>query len=116
MRNDPASLRPARRKDEIASGRAAGLGRGGHAVAIVVSDGVTLFELGVACEVFGGDWSAMFGVPWYRSFVCAITPGPVTVDAGFQMLAADGVERIREADTVIVLPAVPYDACPVWDT
>ena len=75
-------------------------------------NGVTLFELGVACEVFGGDWSAMFGVPWYRSFVCAITPGPVTVDAGFQMLAADGVERIRDADTVIVLPTVPYDRVP----
>ena len=112
MRNDPASLRPAGRKDGLASGRATGLGRGTHTVAIVISDGVTVFELGVACEVFGGDWSAMFGVPWYRSFVCAITPGPVTVDAGFQMLAADGVERIRDADTVIVLPAVPYDRVP----
>jgi len=112
MRNDPANLRPAGRKDGIASDRATGLGRGAHAVAIVVSDGVTLFELGVACEVFGGDWSATFGVPWYRSFVCAITPGPVTVDAGFQMLAADGVERIRDADTVIVLPTVPYDRVP----
>jgi AraC family transcriptional regulator, transcriptional activator FtrA len=112
MRNDPASLRSARRKDGTASDRATDLGRGAHAVAIVVSDGVTLFELGVACEVFGGDWSAMFGVPWYRSFVCAITPGPVTVDAGFQMLAADGVERIRDADTVIVPPAVPYDRVP----
>jgi AraC family transcriptional activator FtrA len=93
VRNDPASLRP-------------------HTVAIVVCDGVTLFELGVACEIFSADWSAMFGVPWYRAIVCAITPGLVTVDAGFQMLAADGVERIRDADTVIVLPTVPYDRVP----
>jgi AraC family transcriptional regulator, transcriptional activator FtrA len=112
MRNDPAILSLAGRKDGIASGGVTGLGCGTHAVAIVVSDGVTLLELGVACEVFGGDWSAMFGVRWYRSFVCAINPGPVTVDAGFQMLAPHGVERIRDADTVIVLPTVPYDRVP----
>jgi AraC family transcriptional regulator, transcriptional activator FtrA len=75
-------------------------------VAIVVSDGVGVFELGVACEIFGNSWSAVFGVPWYRSFVCAVTPGPVTVDAGFQVLAADGADRIVDADTVIVLPTV----------
>ena len=73
-------------------------------VAIVVSDGVGVFELGVACEVFGNSWSAVFGVPWYRSLVCAVTTGPVTVDAGFQVLAAHGADRIVTADTVIVLP------------
>jgi len=75
-------------------------------VAVVVSDGVGVFELGVACEVFGNSWSAVFGVPWYRSLVCAVTPGPVTVDAGFQVLAAHGADRIVSADTVIVLPTV----------
>ena len=123
MRNDPdrfsvaglsvASLSVARLKGGgFAARPATGVGRGSHAVAVVVSDGVTLLELGVACEVFGGDWSATFGVPWYRCFVCAITPGPVTVDAGFQMLAAHGAERILEADTVIVLPTVPLDQVP----
>jgi AraC family transcriptional regulator, transcriptional activator FtrA len=76
-----------------------------HTVAIVVYDGVTAFELGIACEVFGEIWSEILGVPWYRSFVCALTPGPVTVDAGFQMLAAYGLEEIVRADTVIVLPS-----------
>src|ERR1700685_2430346 len=109
MRDDPASLSLAGRTSGIASVRGSGQARDAQAVAIVVSDGVTLLELGVACEIFGGGWSAMFGVPWYRSSVCAISPGPVTVDAGFQMLAADGVERILAADTVIVLPTVPYD-------
>jgi AraC family transcriptional activator FtrA len=75
-------------------------------VAIVVSDGAGVFELGVACEVFGNSWSAVFGVPWYRSLVCAVSPGPVTVDAGFQVLAAHGADRIVSADTVIVLPTV----------
>ena len=75
-------------------------------VAVVVSDGVGVFELGVACEVFGNSWSAVLGVPWYGSHVCALAPGPVTVDAGFQVLAAHGADRIVSADTVIVLPTV----------
>jgi AraC family transcriptional activator FtrA len=112
MRNYPANLSLARRKDAAASGRATGPGRGGHAVAIVVSEGVTAFELGVACEVFGSHWSAMLGVPWYRSFVCAITPGPVTTDGGFQLLAGHGQERIRRADTVIVLPTESFEQVP----
>jgi AraC family transcriptional regulator, transcriptional activator FtrA len=95
MRNDPAnSIEP------------------GRTVAIVVCEGVGVFELGVACEIFGNSWSEALGVPWYRSFVCAITPGPVTVDAGYQMLAAHGTDRIVGADTVIVLPALSIDAVP----
>jgi AraC family transcriptional regulator, transcriptional activator FtrA len=82
------------------------------AVAIVVCDGVGLFELGVACEVFGNSWSAVFGVPWYRCFLCAVTAGPVTVDAGFQVLAAHGAERIASADTVIVLPTLSAEGAP----
>ena len=81
-------------------------------VAIVVCDGVSGFELGVACEIFGESWRAILGVPWYRSFVCALTPGPVTADSGFQLLAPHGPERIRRAGTVIVLPAEPADPVP----
>ena len=78
-------------------------------VAIVVCDGVTVFELGIACEVFGNSCPAILGSPWYRSYVCGVTPGPVTVDAGFQMLAAHGADRIVSADTVIVLPTKTID-------
>jgi AraC family transcriptional regulator, transcriptional activator FtrA len=108
MRNDAASLAMGGSYDS-SSGRVTGPGRRDHAVAIVVYDGVTAFELGIACEVFGNSWSAILGVPWYHSFVCALTPGPVTVDAGFQMQAAYGLERIVRADTVIVLPSVAAD-------
>ncbi|MGH3402506.1 MAG: helix-turn-helix domain-containing protein [Streptosporangiaceae bacterium] len=66
----------------------------------------------MACEVFSNSWSAVFGVPWYRPSVCADTPGPVTVDAGFQMLAAHGAGRIASADTVIVLATEPPQAHP----
>ena len=81
-------------------------------VAIVIYDGVTVFELGVACDIFGSEWAAMLGVPWYRSFVCGITPGPVTTDSGFQILPAHGLERIRSASTVIVLPTTSFKQVP----
>jgi hypothetical protein len=45
-------------------------------VAVVVYDGITPFELGVACDVFGAEWEEMFDTAWYRLFVCAISPGP----------------------------------------
>ena len=95
MRNFPANNVPAHRD-----------------VAIVAGDGVTVFELGVACDVFGDEWAAMAGVPWYRSFVCGVTPGPVTTDSGFQILPDHGPERIRSAGTVIVLPTVSFTQVP----
>lgn len=112
MRNDPANSGLAGRKDGTASNRATGPARDAHAVAIVIYDGVTVFELGVACDVFGDEWAAMFGGPWYRSFVCGITPGPVTTDSGFQILPAHGLDRIRSAGTVIVLPTVSFKQVP----
>ncbi|MGH3301689.1 MAG: helix-turn-helix domain-containing protein [Streptosporangiaceae bacterium] len=105
MRNDAASL-TAGGPDDFSAGHLTGPGHRDHDVAIVVYDGVTAFELGIACEVFGDQWSATLGVPWYRSVVCALTPGPVTVDAGFQLQAAYGLERLVRANTVIVLPSV----------
>jgi AraC family transcriptional regulator, transcriptional activator FtrA len=104
VRNDTASL--AAGPTDLSSGRAAPPRRRQHTVAIVVYAGATAFELGIACEIFGSHWSEILGVPWYRSAVCALVPGPVTVDAGFQLHAACGADRIVSADTVIVLPSV----------
>jgi len=83
-----------------------------RAVAVIVYPGVTVFELGVACDIFGDEWSATFGVPWYRLFVCGITAGPVATDSGFQVLPAYGLERVREAATLIVLPTVSFEQIP----
>ena len=77
-----------------------------------MSEGVTAFELGIACEIFGNNWQAILGVPWYRAYVCAIRPGVITVDAGVKMLADHGRERIISADTVIVLPSVSFGEVP----
>jgi AraC family transcriptional activator FtrA len=95
MRDNPASF--------------SGPGRPGldeRAVAVLVHDGVTAFELGVACDVFGDEWSDIVGRPWYRLFVCGLTPGPVATDSAFQILPAHGLAQVRRAGTVIVLPTV----------
>jgi transcriptional regulator GlxA family with amidase domain len=101
VRDDPASFarpRPA--------------GPDPRTVAVIVHDGVTAFELGVACDIFGDDPSELLGVPWYRMLVCGMTAGPVATDSGFQILPAHGRERIREAGTLIVLPAVSAEQFP----
>jgi len=76
----------------------------GHDVAIVVYDGFTPFELGVACEVFGDDRWVPAGDPWYRLFICGDTSAPVTADGGFQILVPHGLDRLAGVDTVIVAP------------
>ena len=50
-------------KGEALRARASGAGQD---VAVVVCDGLSMMELGVACDVFGGPYGAAFGVPWYR--------------------------------------------------
>ena len=114
MRNYPAIVSPATETARLparpqARQRPAGQG---PAVAAVVCDGVTAFELGVTSEVLGPGWGPVLGVPWYRLTVCALEPGPVTADSGFQVVAAAGPEAIRAADTVIVLPTVTPDQIP----
>lgn len=74
-----------------------------HAVALVAYDGIAPFELGVACDIFGADHSAAFGVPWYRLAICAAAPS-VTVDTGFRMQVPQGLDALQAARTVIVPP------------
>jgi hypothetical protein len=37
-----------------------------HSVALLLIDGFSIFEVGIASEVFGYDRSRYLGVPWYR--------------------------------------------------
>ncbi|MGC9220336.1 MAG: helix-turn-helix domain-containing protein [Solirubrobacteraceae bacterium] len=73
-------------------------------VAIVVYDGVTLFELGVATEIFGTDQSDALGVPWYRVAVCGGTK-TVTADGGLRLHVPHGLRQLADADTVVVPPS-----------
>jgi AraC family transcriptional activator FtrA len=81
-------------------------------VAVVVYDGLTLFEFSLAYEVFGTDRSALLGVPWYRTFVCGVVPGTVTVDGGLQMSVPYGLEPVADADSVIVPPTELVEEVP----
>ncbi|MGW4054948.1 helix-turn-helix domain-containing protein [Streptomyces sp. NPDC004779] len=77
-------------------------------VALAVTDGMLHFELGVAHEVFGSAPDAVT-VPWYDLTVCG--PGPVPL--GPFLLAPDhGLDRLRDADTVIVPGWADVDADP----
>jgi transcriptional regulator GlxA family with amidase domain len=76
--------------------------RRGRDVAIVLYDGFTPFDLGVACEIFGDDRWVPPGDPWYRLFICGDTSAPVTAEGGFQILVPHGLEILAKVDTVIV--------------
>ena len=45
-----------------------------HPVAVVVYDRVALMELGVACDIFGGEFTAAGGTPLYQLTVCGTEP------------------------------------------
>ncbi len=78
-------------------------------VAIVVYDGVSLFELGAACDVFG-DHSG--GAPLYEVSVCAASPS-VTTDAGLSIQVPAGLDALRRARTVVATPTSLDEQVPV---
>ena len=80
-------------------------------VAILVLDGVNLFELGVACDVFGTDITSDSGSRLYQRFICGAAPS-ITSDAGFRMEVPDGLEVLESAETVVVVPALDTDHLP----
>jgi len=73
-------------------------------VAALIYDGVNPFEFGAACESFGLDRSDD-GVPTLDFAVCAPRPGPVRSTMGFDVSAPHGLERLAEAD-LVVIPAM----------
>jgi AraC family transcriptional regulator, transcriptional activator FtrA len=80
-------------------------------VAVLVYEQVALFELGVACDIFGPATGTLAGVPWYRLSVCGAAPA-VTTDAGFQMTVPGGLDLVRTAGTVIVPPTEAPEQVP----
>ena len=70
-----------------------------------MTHGVSPFEHGVACEVFGIDRSADVGRPWYRFVVCAADPPPLRTNAGYTIDTPYGLEALRRADTIVVTNA-----------
>jgi AraC family transcriptional regulator, transcriptional activator FtrA len=81
-------------------------------VAIVLYDGVTLFEVGVACDVFGTNDLTDLGVPWYTLYTCGVGSDPLTTEGGLQVHAPYRLEAIRCVDTVVVPPTERLDRVP----
>jgi AraC family transcriptional regulator, transcriptional activator FtrA len=73
-------------------------------VAALVHEGVSMFELGVACEVFGIDRTPD-GLPGFEFTVCTEHPGPVRSRHGFELTVRHGLEALSGADLVMVVPA-----------
>jgi transcriptional regulator GlxA family with amidase domain len=80
-------------------------------VAIVVYDGVALFELAAANDVFGTDVATASGRPLYQVVICGPAP-TVATEAGFGMEVPRGLDAIDEAHTVVVLPTSHPDRVP----
>lgn len=83
-----------------------------HAVRVLTNvvclavDGLAPFELGVVCEAFALDRTDD-GVPPLEFAICTPRPGPMrTSIPGFTIAVDAGLERMEEADLVVV-PSVP---------
>ncbi|MCW2538325.1 MAG: AraC family transcriptional regulator [Frankiales bacterium] len=83
-----------------------------HQVAIVVYDGVSMFEFAVACEVFGYDDPSDLGADWYQFAVCAARPGMISLQNRLRIDAPYGLRKLAQADTVIVPPCYGADGVP----
>ncbi|OPC79583.1 AraC family transcriptional regulator [Embleya scabrispora] len=68
-------------------------------VALAVTEGVTIFEVALPCEVFGVNRSDIVD-PWYDFTVCA--PGAVRFGDWFRTDTAHGLDALVAADTVVV--------------
>lgn len=81
-----------------------------HRVAVPVLDGMPLFEIAVAGEVFGMPRPDLLRRP-YAVQVCTVGRQPVrTQGAEVTFAAGSGLDQVRCAETVVV-PALPsYDA------
>lgn len=71
-------------------------------VVAMVWDGVGAFGVGVAAEVFGYDRSDA-GLPAYDFDLAAETPGIVRTDTGLRLVVEHGLDRVAQADLVLVL-------------
>lgn len=73
-----------------------------HVVAVVVTDEAPIFELAVACEVFGIQRTDLVD-PWYELRLCAAAAGPLrTATAALRVDTPYGLADLATADTVLV--------------
>ncbi|MGC0416694.1 helix-turn-helix domain-containing protein [Embleya sp. AB8] len=68
-------------------------------VALAVTEGVSIFEIAMPCDVFGIDRSDIVD-PWYEFVVCA--PSAVSFGGWFRTDTPHGLDTLVGADTVVV--------------
>jgi AraC family transcriptional regulator, transcriptional activator FtrA len=79
-------------------------------VAVLAYDGVNVFELGLAVEVFG---LTDMGAGWYRAVVCSERPGQLLVaNNGIRIMADCGLKTLARADTIIVPGLLDIERTP----
>lgn len=80
-------------------------------VALVVYDGLAMFEFGVVGEVFGVDQGDDLSATRYELVVCAARAS-ITTDLGFRMQIPERLTALESADTIIVPPCEQLDRLP----
>ena len=81
-------------------------------VAAIVDHGFSTFEMAIGCEVFGVDRTAQ-GLPKFDFAVCAVSPGPVRSNLGFDLVTDRGLDWADRADLILVVPVSPeYEPSP----
>jgi AraC family transcriptional activator FtrA len=70
-------------------------------VAVLVHDGLHIFEFGIAVEIFGLPRPEV-GPDWYRFRVASLDSGPLRTNGGVSVNADCGVAQLSSAGTIIV--------------
>lgn len=82
-------------------------------VALAVIADMPMFELSIACEIFGTDRRELTD-PWYELRLCAARPGTTRTQNGFALHTPYDFHTLTTADTVVV-PAISADAVLAGD-
>ncbi len=70
-------------------------------VAILVYEGLCVFEFGIALEIFGLPRPEL-DVPWYGHQIVAVDPGPMHTLGGLRIAVDAGLEALDTAQTIII--------------
>ncbi|KKA07949.1 transcriptional regulator [Pseudomonas ogarae] len=70
-------------------------------VAILVYEGLCVFEFGIALEIFGLPRPEL-DVPWYTHRIVAVDEGPMHALGGLKISVDAGLEELETAKTIIV--------------
>jgi transcriptional regulator GlxA family with amidase domain len=77
-------------------------------VAVAVTDGMPMFEMSIAAQVFGINRRDIAD-PWYQLRMCAADPGKTRIAHGFVLDTPFDLHALESADTVIVPGLDPED-------